>query len=433
MKSVLHLCRRFFPQRGGSETYTGALIPALASGAVKNRILAAGSPESDYAWSDLPVVRADDKVVQASNGRTRFYDRFVALLDEHRPDIVHWHFLPDEAEQMLNASIERKVRNVHTLHHPVTICPRHDLIRFGREVCDRVPSKAACGACMTHFRGVPASISTVFATASNLIPISVKSHLPPSRVKTALTLAEDIGRWLESQQRCLARFDAHVVLSVASVKALERSGVDARRIRVSRLGTHHPSPAKTEWLNWHVAGRPMRVVFVGRLDQVKGVVALAEAASTFSASELQLDIYGMSGDADEKINELASTTGSPVRYLGHLNDGDVVSRMSEYDFVAIPSQFFETGPFTAVEALQAGTPILASNLPSLNEFMLHGKNGWLVPPRLSTAWRDALRTAIDEPDLAGAMRKDLSFSRSMQDVALEMLELYETVANTEIF
>ena len=133
MKSVLHLCRRFFPQRGGSETYTGALIPALASGAVKNRILAAGSPESDYAWSDLPVVRADDKVVQASNGRTRFYDRFVALLDEHRPDIVHWHFLPDEAEQMLNASIERKVRNVHTLHHPVTICPRHDLIRFGRD------------------------------------------------------------------------------------------------------------------------------------------------------------------------------------------------------------------------------------------------------------------------------------------------------------
>ena len=243
-------------------------------------------------------------------------------------------------------------------------------------------------------------------------------------MKTALTLAEDIGRWVQSQQQCLARFDAHIVLSKASLRALERSGVDPRRISVSRLGTHHASPVKTEWLNWRIARRPMRVVFVGRLDEVKGVVALAEAASTFSASELQLDIFGMSGDADGKINALAAKKDSPVSYLGHLNDDEVVNQMSQYDFVAIPSQFFETGPFTAVEALQAGTPILAANLPSLNEFLIDKKNGWLVPPGSTASWRYALRKAIDQPEIAGLMRENSDFPRSMHEVATEMIDVY---------
>ena len=165
--------------------------------------------------------------------------------------------------------------------------------------------------------------------------------------------------------------------------------------------------------------------------QVKGVVALAEAANTFSASELQLDIYGMSGDADRKINALASTKDSPVRYLGHLNDDDVVSRMSEYDFVAIPSQFFETGPFTAVEALQAGTPILAADLPSLNEFIDDGKNGWLVRPGSTESWRNALRKALDHPDIASSMREHSRYTRLMQDVASEMIDIYQKVTSVD--
>ena len=119
--SVLHICRRFYPQTNGSEIYTGTLIPLLAEGGISNRILAAGSPEERYFWRDVPVTRADDSSVLSTSGRTRFYEQFIALLDAHTPDVVHWHFLPIDAEPMLDASIQRGIRNIHTLHHPVTL------------------------------------------------------------------------------------------------------------------------------------------------------------------------------------------------------------------------------------------------------------------------------------------------------------------------
>ena len=425
--SVLHLCRRFFPQRGGGETYIGALIQELQAEGVKVSVLAAGEPEADYAWNDVPVARADDEALVAATGRSRLLDRFIDLLDTVRPDVVHWHYLPNEAAQLLDACTTRGVRNVQTFLHPVTVCMRHDLVRFGRDICGVRPNAGNCGPCMAHFQGVPLSLATAFTTVANAVPEFIKSRLPQSRLKTSLTLSENVGRWLESQQRSLRRFDKHITISAASVGVLQRSGVDASSIRVSRLGTHHLAPKIADWTDWQVSRRPMRVIFVGRLDVVKGVKTLAEAASLFSADELLLDIFGSAGDAETAVRNLAKMPDSPVRFLGSLADDEVVQRMSEYDFVAIPSRFFETGPFTAVEAMQAGTPILAAHIPSVNEFVNHGKNGWLVNSPTTSDWHEALRTLRDQPDLARQMREGLTYSRCMRDVMLEVLDTYQQV------
>ena len=430
MPSVLHICRRFYPQSNGSEIYTGTLIPLLAEGGVRNRILAAGAPEESYFWRDFPVTRADDSTVLLTTGRTRFLDQFVALLDAHKPDLVHWHFLPVGAEPMLDASIRRGTRNIHTLHHPVTLCARHDFIRMGENVCLRKPSAADCGPCMIHFRGMPRPFAAAYSVVSQFVPAAVKKSLPPSKLKTSLNLAAEIGTWVDTQQRSLARFDQHVVLSQASADALVRSGVERRKTFVSRLGTRHIAPTKNHWTSWRNPARPVRMIYVGRLDTVKGVTTLIDAADRFSNTELQLDVYGVPGDAEAHMLRLTQRPRCPIRFCGFLPLDDVVNCMAGYDFVAIPSQFFETGPFTAVEALQAGTPIIASDIASLNEFVDHGKTGWLVKPGSVDAWVIALRTAITQPDVAARMREQLSFPRSMSDVASEMVSLYSRMLST---
>ena len=431
MLSVLHLCRRFYPQRGGGETYIGALIQELAAAGIETSVLAAGSPEADYVWNGVPVSRADDEELIASTGRSRFLDRFVELLERKKPDVVHWHYLPNEASQLLDACARLGVRNVQTFLHPVTVCMRHDLLRFGETVCDVRPNAQNCGPCMAHFKGVPRLLAEAFTFATNVVPASIKTRLPHSRMKTSLNLADDVGRWVELQQCSLKRFDKHITISAASVEMLKLSGVDAGRIRVSRLGTRHSPPNVSEWKDWRTEHRPLRIIFVGRLDMAKGVATLARAASSFSSDEIVLDIYGSTGDAESEVRLLANIDRSPVRFLGPLPDDDVVQRMSEYDFVAIPSQFFETGPFTAVEALQSGTPILANDIPSLNEFVDHGKNGWLVSHRTVSAWRNALRVLYDQPDAARSMRAEVKFERSMHDVMVEVLDTYRRVCESQ--
>lgn len=433
MLSVLHLCPRFFPQRGGSETYTGSLITELIVTGIANQVLAAGKPESDYLWNGISVSRADDIVTNTISGRSQYVERFESLLNTNHIDVVHWHFLPEQTDVMLDLCKVKHIRTVHTLHHPKALCIRADLRRFGSELCDRTPNRANCVPCMAHFHGMPRALAKGYRAFTTMMPSQFVAMLPSSRLKTSLQLDEKIGARIERTKALLNRFDATIALSVASIAVLERSGVDRRQIRLSRLGTHHGTPKRVDWIDWREANRPMRVMFVGRLDRVKGVVELAEAAGSFSASELCLDIYGPPGDATEALVKIAGTGSTSVRYLGALADEDVVDLMTEYDFVAIPSSTFETGPFTAVEALQAGTPILGSDTPSLNEFIETGENGFLVQFPSPEAWRNTLRSALEQPALFSRFRSELTYRRTMRDVATEMCQEYRALQRTISF
>src|SRR6202034_1505548 len=76
---------------------------------------------------------------------------------------------------------------------------------------------------------------------------------------------------------------------------------------------------------------------------------------------------------------------------------DVVARLSEYDLIAVPSQWLETGPRVILEAFAAGIPVIGSNLGGIAELVQHGTNGWLVEPRSVEAWAVALRS-VCQPD-----------------------------------
>jgi glycosyltransferase involved in cell wall biosynthesis len=59
-----------------------------------------------------------------------------------------------------------------------------------------------------------------------------------------------------------------------------------------------------------------------------------------------------------------------------------------------------TSPLKAFEAMAAGRPLLASDLPSSREFLRHGENAWLVPPDDTTALADGLRRLLGDDALA---------------------------------
>jgi glycosyltransferase involved in cell wall biosynthesis len=57
-------------------------------------------------------------------------------------------------------------------------------------------------------------------------------------------------------------------------------------------------------------------------------------------------------------------------------------------------------PLKLFEAMAAGRPIIASNLPSIREIVDHGRTGLLVPPTDLVAWERAIEKLRANPALA---------------------------------
>lgn len=61
---------------------------------------------------------------------------------------------------------------------------------------------------------------------------------------------------------------------------------------------------------------------------------------------------------------------------------------------------------TVLEAQATGTPVVASDLPVMREYLRHGQNALLVPPGDPEAIAAALVRAITDRDLAGTLREN---------------------------
>ena len=98
--------------------------------------------------------------------------------------------------------------------------------------------------------------------------------------------------------------------------------------------------------------------------------------------------------------------------------------MRQYDVVAVPSQWLETGPLVVMEAFAAGVPVLGSNLGGIAELVRHGTDGLLVTPRSVEAWRIALETVCEDRALLERLRAGIREPRSMAEVSHDMSKLY---------
>lgn len=89
-----------------------------------------------------------------------------------------------------------------------------------------------------------------------------------------------------------------------------------------------------------------------------------------------------------------------VRFLGVRHD--IPELMASLDLYCLPSHF-EGLPFSALEAMAAGRPIVATDVPGINEVVADGKNGLLARPDDPDALAKALGRVLDDPGLGRSL------------------------------
>lgn len=127
--------------------------------------------------------------------------------------------------------------------------------------------------------------------------------------------------------------------------------------------------------------KPLRILYVGRLQRCKGTLDLAEACSRLRSDDWRLTMFGadtptapMGQSARLTIETMCG--GDPrIRIEDPVPREELQRRWQEHDLLVVPSRF-EVWSNVALEAMRAGLPILATPVGGLAEIVDPGVTGW---------------------------------------------------------
>ncbi len=174
------------------------------------------------------------------------------------------------------------------------------------------------------------------------------------------------------------------------------------------------------------------VLFVGRLEQRKGFRVLLEAFARLwrERRTVRLIVVGAySTSQRDHYQRLLGAAGiGDVVFVGYASPERLPRFFRSADVVCAPSLGGESFGIVLVEAMAAGRPLVASDIPGYREVAGDGSVGLLVPPGDAGALHAALSRLLDERNLAdelGRRGEERSAEFAWPTVTRHILDLYE--------
>jgi phosphatidylinositol alpha-mannosyltransferase len=169
------------------------------------------------------------------------------------------------------------------------------------------------------------------------------------------------------------------------------------------------------------------VMFCGRHEPRKGLEVLLNALA-----ELSDDVRcWVASDGPDTAALRAQFSHDPrIEWLGRLSDEDKIARLASADVFCAPSLRGESFGVVLIEAMAAGTPIVASDLPGYRRVARPDVDGLLTPPGDTAALAAALKRVLEDAELADTLRASGSARAevfSMRSLAEQYVDRYEAL------
>jgi glycosyltransferase involved in cell wall biosynthesis len=247
----------------------------------------------------------------------------------------------------------------------------------------------------------------------------------------ALPVAKAPGwadRWLLHQA-------THVIaFTKAETNCYRRLGIEERRLTCLQLGAAVECGSEADDLSAlpEVPAGARTILGVGPLERHKGFHDAIWALDIlhYLYEDLHLVLVGVGPDR-ERLERFVRATGS-IRYVHFTGAVPNLSPLWNLaDVVWVPS-LRPSGFNAALEAMQAGRPVVATRVAGMDEIVVDGETGYLIEPGDKAALARQTRLLLDNPELraafgaAGRRRVEKAFSASA--LAERVANLYESRA-----
>ena len=348
---ILHFVHGFPPEyTGGTELYVARLAEAesarghevaVVSGSGRSRaraeiVFTPGGP------SGVGVHRLH-RIESVPEAWFRTYSPHAEgmisdLVEKLAPDVLHVHHWKRLTRNIVAIGLRHRVPSVVTLHDLFATCPKDFRLRDGR-VCEEPLPNPLCPAC-----------------------IAPRSIAPAAHVAEELELFRAaLSREIALAARVLAPSAAHAT-RVSSLLGLKPRLVETLPLGAIREMEKAARAGAPRGL------RPLRVVFFGHMDPVKGPHLLLDAmreVEARGASRLEAHLFGRPVTDEYGALLRAKSEGLPVTFHGAYSPPDLAP--FRFDVAVIPSTAAESYSFVLDEAFALGLPVVVSDIGALAE------------------------------------------------------------------
>jgi len=185
------------------------------------------------------------------------------------------------------------------------------------------------------------------------------------------------------------------------------------------------------------------VLFVGRIEPLKGVDTLIQAMSCLQLSEahrpVHLAIIG--GDPSASSEEMTAemtrlqklcddlAVGQTVVFLGKRDQDKLPYYYSAAEVLVMPS-LYESFGMVALEAMACGTPVIASEVGGLAYLVRDGETGFTIPDSEPEMLCEKISWLLNDPVLHATMSQhavEYAQDYAWEKIAKQIVEVYEAL------
>lgn len=315
--------------------------------------------------------------------------KIAAILREFQPQVLHlnnfnYQLTPSilEAAQDYRRESGRRLRIVYTAHDPQLVCPNHYLYDPGsRQVCERCLEGSYLACVRTR---------------------CVHGSLPRSCLGAA-----EAAYW--RKRRIYRVIDTILCPSQFMKQALDTDPLLASRTVVLRNFVRPVRKTAKE--------KGAYVLYFGRYSEEKGIKTLADACRALPHIPF---VFAGSGPLERRIAGMAN-----VRNVGFLKGEALDQVIRGARFSVCPSECNENCPFSVMESIRNGTPVLGARRGGIPELIREGETGWLFPAADGEALTERIGRLwdSDEPEQMTEACQRESFD-TLEEYGEKLREIY---------
>lgn len=274
------------------------------------------------------------------------------------------------------------------------------------------------------------------------------------RLKNLVAQSEEeteMSQRIEAETEIMAFADRIVATTtIEKDQMVQLYGADPAKITVIPCGVDvslfHPIPMNEARQRLGICDRKHMVLFVGRIERLKGIDTLLEAMALvvqdFPNWKEEICVCIVGGDVSEdsavadkemeRLKDLRAKLGIAdlVTFLGAQAQDTLPDYYSAADVVVMPS-YYESFGMVALEAMACGTPVIASQVGGLSFTVQDGVTGFLVPERNPVALAEKITLLLKDQALRnklGAQGVEWARQHTWARVADQILSLYSELS-----
>lgn len=338
---------------------------------------------------------------------------YVKFLNNNGIEVIHIHTLMGLHIEFLVAAKELGIPVFMTTHDFFGICPITTLFREG-QVCENCCIDNRCFDCSLH-----AHSYFKLAVGQSRLYKTLKNKALVSKIRENV-LGEESFEISDKRRVNPSIFPDYLKLNqyytecFSMISCFLFNSNQTKEIYESHLGkltgeTHLlmlPSIKDQRRLRTFLSDGILHIGFMGECKEFKGYFLLLEAIEELKEEgySIELDVY------NSNVRENGVVVKKGAYTADHL--GDIYDYL---DVVVVPSIWYETLSFIAIEALYGGMPCVISNHVGAKELFNNGKNGFIVRAGNKESIKKIMRDLLDNPNKLSEVNQNIVNNININD------------------